>query len=923
MIETVSSWTKSLQLPNDVSKSVVQIWVCDEFGCETPVGTGVIVHSSGLILTAYHVLLENPDIERSPIHEDIVIALAENSISDPSPIYQASLVADNVAQDIALLSIDRTFDGVELSANELAELELPSLPFLDADIENLIDEELIILGYPIYRGIAPVYRIRAYISGFDDGGQTFVVDRPLQEGNSGGPVLTRRNNQMGIIGIVIRARTTLGNLGSEGIIRPIGKVENLTWNPNIEQVIGRNIQITEHVEEGNEFLQISMELLAIDLVDKRLRLLFYAVENESGRPWQPHGSDGPAVIWADVTPSQFIDTQQLSLSIPMSKLETEAGLLHFEGLLWDLDNRRPAWSSDKSIQVSNTPIIRVDEPTPQPNSDQTIAEIPTLITPTSIPTNSVEESTPVSNSDIIKTAVAATLDVRNSTITTSATSTPTPTNTPLSISDIETAVAATLQVLNPPTPTPSTPTPDPIVVRLTQVAIETQTAEIQLVPTPTITAMSTPTPTSILTPTPTPTSVQTPTPIPTPEITIPDGFNVQTDNRLGYSFALPRGWTDLDLRSSQFQNMANTFGMGDRIGPLYEFLDSEEGQNVGIVVITDLTAAMFGGLPTWLNVSVIDVPDATPESAIGFVESQWESGTFSDVEIRDLTPTLINNLPAVAGSATADLSNVGINAQLFTKVVALIANEKVYVMTLATEAARMAEKESVFEQIIGTFRPITPTLTPTPEPTLTTNPSEILTPPTPEVTIPDGFLIYTDDRLGYSFALPIGWSDMDLRSVQFQNMANTFGIDDEISQLNEFLDSKEGQGVGKVSITDLTAVMFGGLPTILNISVVDMPGATPEWTVGLIEHQLEANTSVWGDVEIRDIRPTVINNLPAVAGTVASDLSIVGIEGQMFAKVTALIANDKVYVMTLATEVGKMAEKEPIFDQIIDTFRPE
>ena len=233
---------------------------------------------------------------------------------------------------------------------------------------------------------------------------------------------------------------------------------------------------------------------------------------------------------------------------------------------------------------------------------------------------------------------------------------------------------------------------------------------MQPTPTFTPTPTSTPTPTPEPTPTPKPGETPippTPTPVPTPEVTIPDGFNVQTDDRLGYSFALPRGWTDLDLRSSQFQNMANTFGMGDMIGELNTFLDSEEGQAVGKVAITDLTAVMFGGLPTLLNVSVIDVPNANPEWAVGLIQSQLEAnaGALGDVEIRDINPTIINNLPAVAGSATADLSNVGMNAQLFAKVVALIANDKIYVMTLATEAGNMAEKEPVFDQIIGTFRP--------------------------------------------------------------------------------------------------------------------------------------------------------------------------------------------------------------------------
>lgn len=40
--------------------AVVKILRCDTFGCETPTGSGVIIHPRGLILTAYHVLLTEP-----------------------------------------------------------------------------------------------------------------------------------------------------------------------------------------------------------------------------------------------------------------------------------------------------------------------------------------------------------------------------------------------------------------------------------------------------------------------------------------------------------------------------------------------------------------------------------------------------------------------------------------------------------------------------------------------------------------------------------------------------------------------------------------------------------------------------------------------------------------------------------------------
>ena len=230
----------------------------------------------------------------------------------------------------------------------------------------------------------------------------------------------------------------------------------------------------------------------------------------------------------------------------------------------------------------------------------------------------------------------------------------------------------------------------------------------------------------------------------------------------------------------------------------------------------------------------------------------------------------------------------------------------------------------------ATFTPTpVPTATPTPEPTATPKPGETPIPPTPtpvptpQVTIPDGFTPVADTDLGYSLAVPRGWTPLDLRSTQFQNLANTFGMGAQLAPLNDFLASPEGESLGVIYVTDLMGAMFGGLPTGLNVFVVDVPGATPEWLLELITANLEANSGMLGDVQIEDINTAVINNIPGVKGSAIADLSSQGMNAKVFAKVVGLIANDKIYILTLVTQDGNRADKEPVFDQIIGTFRPE
>ena len=224
--------------------------------------------------------------------------------------------------------------------------------------------------------------------------------------------------------------------------------------------------------------------------------------------------------------------------------------------------------------------------------------------------------------------------------------------------------------------------------------------------TPVPTATATPEPTATLQAGETPVPA-TATPVPTPEVTIPDGFTPVVDEERAYSLAVPRGWTALDLRGTQFQNMANTFGMGSQLGPINDFLASPAGESLGVIYITDITAALFGGLPTALNVFVLDAPGMTSAAAVDYVQGLIEANEamLGDANIENVSECTVNNLPAVCATATANLANFGFDAELFAKVTALIANDKMYILTLATPSTNRAKREPEFDQIINTFRP--------------------------------------------------------------------------------------------------------------------------------------------------------------------------------------------------------------------------
>lgn len=234
------------------------------------------------------------------------------------------------------------------------------------------------------------------------------------------------------------------------------------------------------------------------------------------------------------------------------------------------------------------------------------------------------------------------------------------------------------------------------------------------------------------------------------------------------------------------------------------------------------------------------------------------------------------------------------------------------------------------------FAPPTPTPTPTspptptPLPTATPKPGETPLPPTatpvptPQVTIPKGFTVITDDRLGYSFAIPRGWSELDLRGAQVRQLLTTVGQAALVPQIDAFLATKEGEMLGKIYIADLTNAMFGGIPSAIVVSVVPAPeGITPESGKQMIQDLITANSSMLPGAKVEGLEATTINGMPGVRGNVTANLSSVGMNATAFGKIVALLANNNLYVMALLTQDTNRGAKEPQFDQVIGTFRPE
>lgn len=113
------------------------------------------------------------------------------------------------------------------------------------------------------------------------------------------------------------------------------------------------------------------------------------------------------------------------------------------------------------------------------------------------------------------------------------------------------------------------------------------------------------------------------------------------------------------------------------------------------------------------------------------------------------------------------------------------------------------------------------------------------------------------------------------------------------------------------------------MPTVLNVSVGQSGGLTPEQIQTELVAKLSANLEMIGESSVQEADACTVNTLPAVCATVALDFDFGGMRSDVIAQITALFYGDHIYVLTLATGADSLAEHVDDFDQIIATFRPE
>jgi formylglycine-generating enzyme required for sulfatase activity len=422
---------------DDVVPAVVRIVAINcNIGCiPQAVGSGAIIHPSGIILTALHVVVEDKNNPLSPPHTDFLIEMTDRARNPVQTRYRARVAALAPDVDLALLQI--YFDEqrrVEFDANE--DLALPTLPIGDNDRVSL-GSDLQILGYPLVAGDTIDYTT-TQVGGFED--RTIRVRETLSPGNSGGPALAEQDGRLAIVGVVSRNR---GESGELALLQEVISLDRLIWMPDARQGWLSDLKIEANAEQIN----VQSAVQTVGVPSDSVRLLAYLFDARTGAAVQTvaHAEtnlirtrSGQIVLAQDVPVDGFIMESALTLSVDLDELGATSADLRVHLVLWDGKAGRALWQSARPLSVSQSVAIA-----PTATSTSVLPATPTAsLTDTSLPTD-----TPTAT----ETPTATSTDTPISTLT--VTWTPTATETH-SASPIDTPTNNVKSMFEPTTPDP-------------------------------------------------------------------------------------------------------------------------------------------------------------------------------------------------------------------------------------------------------------------------------------------------------------------------------------------------------------------------------------------------------------------------------------------------------------------------------------
>jgi len=254
--------------------------------------SGTIVSRDGLILTNAHSTVASPNCPG----ETLIVALTVSPDAPPVPRYRAEIVQSNTGLDLALLRINREYDGRLIARDTLA------LPFVEvADSSSVgLDETVTIVGYP---GVgndpvaANVSTVVAFVAEPNAGARSwFKSGLSVPATMSGGGAYNRSSQLIGIPTTAPIASTLPGAtcvtlqdtnrddlINSNDLCIPSGGTINMLRPSNFARPLIRAAQLGLQLENLSEITATTVS--ATEPESPAFRRLFFAPSvNDDGMP---------------------------------------------------------------------------------------------------------------------------------------------------------------------------------------------------------------------------------------------------------------------------------------------------------------------------------------------------------------------------------------------------------------------------------------------------------------------------------------------------------------------------------------------------------------------------------------------------------------------------------------------------------------
>lgn len=324
----------------------------------TCIGSGTIVHRTGLILTNAHNTLPNATCPG----EVILVAFATEEGTAPIPKYRAEIAQANPGLDLALLRITRQFDGRLIESGAL------TLPFIElADSSEVkLDDTITVVGYSGI-GNDGVEVQRGTISGFafepSSSGPAWIRTRAEIPGTmSGGGAYNQAGQLIGIPTtapirdpatspgcIAIQDTNNDGLVNASDICIPTGSFINTLRPSNFARPLLRAASLDLSVDTPSQ----SVARASSGGVPSFDRLFFSSSVNEAGMPTSiisrlPAGSSSLYLFfdYANMTPETVYELRVTTDGIPnqtfsLAPVRWSGG----ERGLWYIGSENQVWAN--------------------------------------------------------------------------------------------------------------------------------------------------------------------------------------------------------------------------------------------------------------------------------------------------------------------------------------------------------------------------------------------------------------------------------------------------------------------------------------------------------------------------------------------------------------------------------------------------